>query len=158
MNKISFFVAGSPLGQKRVVPKKRGNFVVPFDPSAKDKVNFLASIQHHRPEFPITGPIVLGIQFIMPRPNMHLRTKGGMMINILKENAPYVHSKKPDLDNLIKFVKDALNGVFWRDDAQIYRYTDPWKRYHREGEAPGTRIDICWDESPILHLLNDTMI
>lgn len=37
---------------------------------------------------------------------------------------------KPDLDNLEKLVKDALNGVVWADDAQVCRvvkakvYTD----------------------------------
>ena len=26
---------------------------------------------------------------------------------------------KPDTDNILKIVKDALNGVLWKDDAQV---------------------------------------
>ncbi len=33
------------------------------------------------------------------------------------------HIKKPDIDNLIKSVLDALNGIAWEDDAQIVRVT-----------------------------------
>lgn len=29
------------------------------------------------------------------------------------------HVKKPDADNLIKFVKDALNKIAWHDDSQV---------------------------------------
>lgn len=29
------------------------------------------------------------------------------------------HVKKPDADNLVKFVKDALNGLAWHDDSQV---------------------------------------
>lgn len=29
------------------------------------------------------------------------------------------HTKKPDADNLEKFLNDALKGVIWRDDAQL---------------------------------------
>ena len=32
----------------------------------------------------------------------------------------YWHTKRPDLDNLVKAVLDALNGLAWRDDAQIH--------------------------------------
>lgn len=31
------------------------------------------------------------------------------------------HTKKPDIDNLIKSVLDALNNVAWVDDSQIVR-------------------------------------
>lgn len=31
-------------------------------------------------------------------------------------------AKKPDLDNVVK-VLDALNGIVWRDDAQVVRIT-----------------------------------
>jgi Holliday junction resolvase RusA-like endonuclease len=31
-----------------------------------------------------------------------------------------VISRRPDLDNLVKAVLDALNGLAWRDDAQIH--------------------------------------
>lgn len=30
-----------------------------------------------------------------------------------------LHTKKPDLDNVIKAVKDGMNGIVWRDDAQV---------------------------------------
>jgi len=29
------------------------------------------------------------------------------------------HTIRPDLDNLVKAVKDSLNGVVWKDDAQV---------------------------------------
>ncbi len=30
------------------------------------------------------------------------------------------HTKRPDLDNCVKFVKDCLNGIVWWDDSQVY--------------------------------------
>lgn len=47
-------------------------------------------------------------------------------------------TKKPDLDNIIKIILDALNGVCYHDDAQICSiYFD--KKY---AEIPSTKIII----------------
>lgn len=47
---------------------------------------------------------------------------------------------RPDLDNYIKAVKDALKGVVYRDDAQVVALT-AYKRYAIE-TSPRTRIII----------------
>lgn len=36
-----------------------------------------------------------------------------------KANKKEEHTQRPDLDNLIKSVKDALNKVVWDDDCQV---------------------------------------
>jgi Holliday junction resolvase RusA-like endonuclease len=45
---------------------------------------------------------------------------------------------RPDVDNVAKLVLDALNGVFWRDDAQIVDLAAT-KVY---GQAPGLQIAV----------------
>lgn len=50
----------------------------------------------------------------------------------------YAHTKKPDGDNLVKLVKDALSGVVYRDDALV---VDSISR-KRFGETERTVITI----------------
>lgn len=42
------------------------------------------------------------------------------------------HIKRPDIDNLVKGVCDALNGLVWNDDGQITNLTAR-KRYAEKG-------------------------
>ena len=49
------------------------------------------------------------------------------------------HVKKPDLDNLMKAIKDALKGVCYRDDSQIISVTAT-KKY--TSLNPGVAIEI----------------
>ena len=86
---------------------------------------------------PISGkPIEIDLKFFMKRPKNHYGT--GRNAGKLKPNAPVLHSKKPDIDNLIKFVFDCLNGQVWKDDALIY-YVSALKMY---AETPRTEITI----------------
>ena len=48
------------------------------------------------------------------------------------------HTSRPDVDNLLKCVGDALNGIVWRDDSQIVIATIA-KRY---SDHPRLRIEV----------------
>lgn len=85
-----------------------------YDPSKKDKVDFLKSVMTQLPKAPLTSPLLLRIDFNFKRPKSHFTSKGE-----LTRFAPREYTKKPDIDNLIKFVLDALNGHLYVDDAQI---------------------------------------
>jgi Holliday junction resolvase RusA-like endonuclease len=144
MSIIDLTIPGIPLSQKRHQHRyfEKGKFIKTYDPSVFDKQNFLfKAIYDNKPSRPISRPICLEIIFYMPRIKSHYRT--GKNSDMLKENAPLVHSKKPDLDNLVKFVLDALNKIYWVDDAQIYSM--------RAGKLydlyPRTEIQITWEPS-----------
>lgn len=51
------------------------------------------------------------------------------------------HEKKPDLDNLAKSVLDALNGIVWRDDAQVASLSMS-KQIAAGDECPGVLIRV----------------
>lgn len=56
------------------------------------------------------GPVTIEIVFTRPLPKSRPKRENG---------SPDL--RKPDTDNLVKTVFDALNGVAWRDDAQIVK-------------------------------------
>lgn len=117
--KIQFQISGPPKHQQRHRSSSRGKFIHQYDPSAKDKKDFLLQARKYAPKSPIVGAIKLNVWFCMSRPKNHYRT--GKYAGILKDKYKEVvwHTKTPDIDNCIKFLADALNGVFWRDDSQI---------------------------------------
>lgn len=48
---------------------------------------------------------------------------------------------RPDLDNLVKAVLDALNGVLWLDDAQVVLLSAA-KHRAADGEGPSTSVRV----------------
>lgn len=139
MNDIRFFIPGNPKALKRhrtVRVGKNKNFLRQYDPSETDKRDFLVMALNNRPAKPIEGPIFMELRFVFSRPKNHYGT--GKNSNVLKDNAPTYHTTKPDNSNLMKFVEDAFNGVFWKDDSQIC-ISHETKVY---GEKPGIHIHI----------------
>lgn len=61
---------------------------------------------------PFEGPVTVQLVFHMPIPSSWSKKRQ-------KEAVGQPHTSRPDLDNLVKTVLDALNGFLYRDDSQI---------------------------------------
>ena len=61
---------------------------------------------------PLDGPLSITIDFYLPRPQ---KISGPRYPN----PGPVIHTKTPDLDNLIKAVLDGMNKVVFKDDSQL---------------------------------------
>jgi len=112
---IHFIVLGEPKPQKRHRSTRVGPYLRNYDPSADEKEDFLWMAHQHAPATPLTCGIQVVLELYFPRPKSHFNSKG-----LLKENAPVYKTSKPDIDNLIKFVLDALNHIYYKDDGQVY--------------------------------------
>lgn len=129
---IKFEVLGEPKALKRHRMGKGFN----FDPSKNDKSDFLWMSKKYAPPTPLDQPLKVILRFNFPRPKAHFGT--GKNSGILKVNAPLFHTARPDADNLIKFVLDALNSIYWRDDSVIAEL-EVVKVY---SDKPRTEIEI----------------
>lgn len=118
MSDIDFYVPGPPQPLKRHRMTRRGRV---YDPSADDKRVWMETARAFCPTEPMTGALEVELEFIMLRPKCHFGT--GRNDGKLKPSAPKHHLHTPDLDNLVKFVLDAMNGKFYVDDAQIVSIT-----------------------------------
>jgi len=64
-------------------------------------------------------PIALKIRFIFPRPKHHYVYQSTSGSLLLSSSAPFFVTKVPDLDNLLKLVLDAVQGVCYKNDCVV---------------------------------------
>lgn len=108
--KFEFFIEAKSCPRPRLskghtyMPKQYQNFKKALQGMAKKRV---AQIQLKEP---LINPIKIRVDFYFKTPKSWSKKKA--------ENAFY-HSSKPDLDNLVKSVLDAFNGIVFKDDAQV---------------------------------------
>jgi len=113
---IEFTIPIEPRAQKR----DRIGTIGGHARSYKDKAQSLyegkvaALVAQHRPEKPLEGQLTLYIDCYMPLPVS--KSKKWKELAIREEIYP---TGKPDCTNLAKNIEDIMNGVFYRDDAQI---------------------------------------
>lgn len=131
-------VPGQPIAKKRHRDSKNGG---KYNPSAADEKRILQCAKDQIDGVPmILGAVDLRVDFIFERPKSHFRS--GRYSKLLKETSPQYHVSKPDLDNLVKLVKDALNGFMWNDDSQV-NYEVCEKRYKgKHDEIVGAKTII----------------
>jgi Holliday junction resolvase RusA-like endonuclease len=65
----------------------------------------------------LEGPICLQVGLCVTRPRGHFNSKGEL--NAEGRRHPRPSRQKPDVDNALKLVMDALNTRAWHDDVQI---------------------------------------
>ncbi len=87
-----------------------------YDPSKKDKDEFVKAVGD-LPENKMSKPIKCELHFFCKRPKNHYKT--GKKFNELKDNAPKYNTNNKDLDNMVKFILDALNDKLYVDDCLI---------------------------------------
>ena len=139
---ISFFVAGVPVpkGSAKAFMRPGSKFPTVMQDNREKQKPWASSIgyaaQREIAEAIQAGPVAVQILFHMPRPKSHYGT--GKNAGNVKKSAPIYHTAKPDLDKLVRCVKDALTGIVWKDDAQVAT-VQAWKMY---SEQPGARIRI----------------
>lgn len=120
-----FEVMGEPKGQprQRHFARKIGNTYVaraytPGTAEAWKTEIALAAKKEGLDGKLLDGPIRVTAFFWFQRPKSHFGS--GKNSAVLKQSAPRAHTKKPDVDNVVKALFDALTQVgVWRDDAQV---------------------------------------
>lgn len=156
---ISFQVAGVPRGEPRhrYDSRNRRYHVDDSGPARawKQEVRRAALEALAIPFAPVSAvvpaqtPVTLDLEFLMERPLKHFRGRN-RDAGVLRDDAPVLHTAKPDADNLAKAVMDALGPwptgalpILWEDD-QVIAELRVRKRY--TALEPGVRVRLTVEE------------
>lgn len=124
---------GTPIPQKRPRFRRTETYVHTYDAQTSEKETYKWQIHSQFRNSPLTQPLQIEIIFFMsiPKGTSFIRKKE-MIANHLH------HMKRPDIDNMAKFVLDCMNGLIFQDDSQI------WDLHCKKvyAENPGTLIKI----------------
>jgi Holliday junction resolvase RusA-like endonuclease len=132
---IRFTIPGPPIAKKRPRFVRRGKFVGVYSAQETEEGLFLlrASALIKEQGGSMDGPVSVSARFIFPVPKSKgKRDKARMLSGELP------HTKKPDVDNCLKFVLDCLNGIAWGDDASVCEV----RAVKEFGERARTEIEI----------------
>lgn len=138
---INFTVYGEPKAKARhrTGRTKDGRMIQYPDPKSKKNMDdFLTIAMQHKPPKPLDVPVHLNVIAYMQIPQSWSNKKKGLALRGLIRP-----TKKPDMDNLLKFIGDSLNGRFWVDDKFIVLASIS-KVY---SDRPRWEIRIVWNDS-----------
>lgn len=110
--KFTIHAVPKPKGRPRVT--RSGHAFTPKATREYEKLIVSEWDIQHGKATPIENPIAVRVMFYMPIPKATSNKARERMAAGLE-----VPAKKPDIDNLLKAVLDALNGKAYHDDNQI---------------------------------------
>lgn len=95
----------------------RGKYAHAYEPKGITEYKRLVASKYrlvHKQQLPLTGALSVDIRFY--RPIQKSISKAERQRRLLGQSLPIV---KPDIDNYVKAILDALNGLAFKDDSQI---------------------------------------
>lgn len=117
MRRITFTVPGQPKGKQRPKVTMQGNFAHAYTP--KETTNYenyvKVMFQICKDKAFLDGAIRAEIIAYFPIPKSTSKKSRALMLS-----GDIKYTKKIDCDNLAKIVLDSLNGIAYKDDAQVY--------------------------------------
>ena len=133
---ITFTIPGQPVAKGRPKFARRGNFVTTYTPEKTAGYENLVKMQADaamagRP--PIEGAADVEIALFVTPPASWSQKK--QRAALAGETFPI---SKPDVDNVIKGIFDAMNDIVWRDDKQVVNLVVR-KRY---ADTPMARVIV----------------
>jgi len=133
---LQFFIPGTPVAQSRPRFARRGNFVQTYDAApSKDYKSWVKSCAIDAMQlqetaiFPRDVPLLLRVTISLARPKTLAK----------KYTQP---TKKPDCDNVLKGLQDAMESIVYEADQQIVAVTVR-KQY---ADTPGVLVMIQEDK------------
>lgn len=138
MEKVNFYVSGEPQGKAR--PRVVGGHAyTPHKTESYEhaiRTAYRAAVIDRLPgdrSFESDQPLMLRVICFYKVPTRVTKARRASMISFVEKPR-----KKPDIDNVLKVIADALNGLAYKDDSQIVTMygTKYW------GEVPGVVIEL----------------
>lgn len=121
--KIFFTVVGEPVGKGRPKFVRQGSYVTAYTPEKTASYENLVKLEYQRQtsgnktaffRFDDTASLSLEIKAFFGIPKSASKKR-----KVLMTEGKIRPTKKPDIDNVFKVIADSLNGIAYKDDAQI---------------------------------------
>lgn len=130
---ITVTIPGEPVGKGRPKFTKTGTaYTPPKTRTYENKVAFLYKVAAKGRKFQRHVPVAVEIRAYYEIPQSDSKRQRER-----KLSGTIMPCKKPDIDNVVKAVLDAINGIAYEDDAQVVMISAS-KAY---SERP--RVDMC---------------
>ena len=121
MNSLTFTIPGQPVAKGRPKFARQGGFVRAYTPEktvAYETLVKLAAGEAMAGAAPMQGPLALLLLLYVQIPKSTTKRDRAAI-----EAGRFLPTKKPDIDNVLKAITDAMNGIVYLDDAQIVTVT-----------------------------------
>jgi Holliday junction resolvase RusA-like endonuclease len=130
---ITFTIYGDIVAQQRPKFARIGKYIQTYDPKPckeyKKVVQLFANqaVAQQKGFVPYEGPVEVVVWFFFAIPKSYSMAK-----RMDAANGRIRPTGRPDLDNLVKGVMDAVNGILWKDDSIVVALHT--KKYYTAGK------------------------